>query len=210
LDVLKKEVHDAGLDSSLVLYIQKKETDVENAKKELKIKHLNKIINEYKTDTEIMSNIILKASEVIQEDYLLLRSLKHLDQETLGNYKELMKMLQGQRSVKFDNDIECRLYDTNDDMTNPDYAEEAHLHSPSSNSQFNKRHADKASNDELSTKKTKQDYEFVRSVLKTTATSNSGSSSQNMNSTFNMNPQATNIFAERTNKEARPLIRSEY
>ena len=70
----------------------------------MKTAHVNKINNVYQTEIENLSKIVLKASEIIQQNFLLLRSTDMLDKEMLENLQILGKLLHGQRNVKFADD----------------------------------------------------------------------------------------------------------
>lgn len=104
LESLKKEIVEQNLSSALEHYLAKKNFELENSKLVMKSAHVNKINNVYQMEMESWNKIGLKASEVIQENYLLMRSMGELDNEMLEKLQTLRKMLQGQRSVKFAED----------------------------------------------------------------------------------------------------------
>lgn len=98
---LKHEIAEKKLIVVLDIYLQKKNADLEISKLLVKIAHVNKINSVYQAEVENLYKIVLKASEVVQENFLLLRSTGELDSEMLDKLQILGKLLQGQRSVKF-------------------------------------------------------------------------------------------------------------
>lgn len=209
MDNLKNEIKDAGWERQLAVYLQKKEAEVENDKLCLKIEHMNKINNEYKIETEIMSNITANACEVIQDNYLLLRSLKELDNDTLDKYQKLVKMLQGQRSVKFaddENNLTTNITDekfsflplnTEFSTENNECGDDHHfLESPTMVSR--KRVIDSNVNDNNDSKKSKNDFTFVPPK----ALKSINFESLDPNATFNLDSGPPPILNERTNSLA--------
>jgi hypothetical protein len=208
LDNLKNEIKNAGLEQQLTIYMQKKEAEVENDKLMLKIEHMNKINHEYKIETEIMSNITVNACDVIQDDYLLLRSLKELDNDTLGKYQKLVKMLQGQRSVKFaDDEINLTTNITEEKFSflplnaaeNGDGDNDHHcLESPTMVSR--KRAVDSDNNNDhvIDSKKSKNDFAFAQPK----ALKSIDFGANDMNATFNLDSGPPPILNERTNSLA--------
>lgn len=206
LDNLKNEIKEAAYKKELESYVTMKEGEVENEKLSLKIDHMNKINNEYKIETEIMSNIISNACEVIQDNYLLLRSMNELDNETLEKYQKLVKMLQGQRSVKFaddENNLTTNITDEN--LANGD--DHHYLESPS---MISRKRVNEAENNNQEEKKSKNDFQFVRpkalksinfEALAAPSTSQSQSVPFDMNATFDLD-SALPILNERTNSLA--------
>lgn len=200
---MKNEIKETASRKELESYVHMKEAEVENEKLCLKIDHMNKINNEYKIETEIMTNIITNACEVIQDNYLLLRSLNELDNETLDKYQKLVKMLQGQRSVKFaddENNLTTNITDEN--LAN---GEDHHfLESPS---MISRKRAKEAESTQEDLKKSKNDFPFARpKALKSInfepfAPSTSQASFE-MNSTFSLDSEPPPILNERTNSLA--------
>lgn len=179
----------------LQLYLQKKDADAENLKLSIKTEHMSKINSEYKVETEILCNIITKASEIIQENYLLLRSMGELDNGTLDKLQKMVKLLQGQRSVKFaEDDITLNHTSLNDNMTFQHIdmshtAEESHLLSPVvSRKRGNQQEMDVDVAPDSQTKKTKSDDLFLKP--KALKAINFGAvpnvPSTDMNATFNL------------------------
>lgn len=85
-------------------YLQKKNSELENSKLVMKSAHVNKINSVYQMEMDNWNKIGLKATEIIQENFLLLRSMGELDNEMFEKLQTLGKLLQGQRNVKFADD----------------------------------------------------------------------------------------------------------
>ncbi|KAL7037236.1 hypothetical protein ACKWTF_009125 [Chironomus riparius] len=192
LECLKAEIREENLYNELEMYLEKKHTEAENAKLVMKIDHMNKVNNEYKIETENLTNIITKACEAIQENYLLLRSMGELDNATLDKFQKIVKLLQGQRSVKFaEDDITLNHIGTEDNLTfqhlDISHCNENHLQSPSVMSR-KRVNGDENELDDFETKKSKNDDIFVKpKALKAINFDNVKAS--DMNSTFDMDIQ---------------------
>lgn len=104
LENLKEEIAEKNLSVALDIYLQKKNGDLEISKLMMKMAHVSKINNVYQTELENWCKIVLKASEIIQENFLILRSVGELDSEMQEKLQMLGKLLQGQRNVKFADD----------------------------------------------------------------------------------------------------------
>lgn len=102
LETLKEEISERNLSAALELYLQKMNADLEISKLLVKTAHVNKINSIYHMEMENWFRIVLKASEIIQENFLLYRG--EFDSEMLGKLQALGKLLQGQRNVKFAED----------------------------------------------------------------------------------------------------------
>lgn len=188
-----------------------KEHEVDNNKLKLKLDHMSKINNEYKIESEISSNIMTNACEIIQEDFLLIRSLGELDNGTLDKYQKLVKLLQGQRSVKFaddENNVTTNIADDNFGYLNTT-AEDDHNHLESPTMATRKRQNASDIADEDPTKKSKNDFAFVRpKALKSINFENFKQPELpqhekfDMNATFNLDSGPPPILNERTNSLA--------
>lgn len=192
LECLKAEIREANLYNELETYLEKKHAEAENAKLIMKIEHMNKVNNEYKIETENLTNIVTKACEVIQENYLLLRSMGELDNATLDKFQKIVKLLQGQRSVKFaEDDITLNHIGTEDNLTfqhlDLSHCNENHLQSPSVMSR-KRVNGEEMEIDDFDTKKLKNDDLFVKpKALKAINFDNVKQS--DMNATFDMDIQ---------------------
>lgn len=106
LDSLKREIKEQNMDVSLDLYIQKKNTDLEISKTIMKANHVNKINNMYQAEMDNLKKVMILSSEIMQDNYLLMRASGELDKSMKEKLHLLVKLLQGQRNVKFaDDDI---------------------------------------------------------------------------------------------------------
>lgn len=104
LDSLKREIQEQSMNVPLDLYIQKKNTDLEISKTIMKANHVNKINNMYQAEMDNLKKVMLLSSEIMQENYLLMRASGELDKPMKEKLHLLVKLLQGQRNVKFADD----------------------------------------------------------------------------------------------------------
>ncbi|CRK99415.1 CLUMA_CG012568, isoform A [Clunio marinus] len=104
LENLKLEVNNLISNQSLGFYLKAKETELENSKLQLKVSHVNKMNSIYQLEMENWNKVVFQAAEIIQENFLLLRSMGELDNAMLERLQAVGKLLQGQRSVKFSDD----------------------------------------------------------------------------------------------------------
>lgn len=101
LDILKREIAEQGMSTALDVYLQKKTVELENAKLHLKTVHVHKINSVYQNELDNWNKVVIQAAEIIQQNFLLLRSMGELDNGMLDKLQRLGKLLQGERSVKF-------------------------------------------------------------------------------------------------------------
>lgn len=101
LDSLKEEILEKGMQADLEHYIQQKDVELENSKLLLKTMHVDKVNNVYQMELENSNKSLLIAIEIVQGNYLLLRSMGELDNSMEEKLQGLLKALQGQRNVKF-------------------------------------------------------------------------------------------------------------
>lgn len=78
-----------------------KDTEMENLKLKMKNEHLNKVNGLCQTENGCLNKIIIQSSTIIQENYLILRSSGDLDNAMKDKLTSLLKMIQGERNVKF-------------------------------------------------------------------------------------------------------------
>lgn len=102
LDMLKEEIVYSGDYEMLKNYLQKKDLDLENAKYSIKITHVNKVNHVYEQEAENWKYAMILGAEIIQDCYLLLRGFDNLDAVMQEKMEVLVKLYQGQRSVKFE------------------------------------------------------------------------------------------------------------
>lgn len=230
LDILKDEIAGQSLNSVLDEYLQKKNTELENSKLVMKSAHVNKINTVYQMEMDNWNKISLKASEIVQDNFLLLRSMGELDNEMLEKLQSLVKLLQGQRSVKFaDDEPDVTATHSNPDATGclsyhisdlSDYASDEVIQSPLSV----KKRCNEESELENESKKTKSastsDFQFLRpKALKSinfgslttmpTPMTTESSDDNNLNITFDLIlPGSSIALAERTNQTDLPASSS--
>ena len=89
------------METALRIYMQKKDSDLENSKLAMKTSHVNKINGIYQVETDSLHKIILKGMEIVKENNLLLRSYEAVDKNLAEKYKVLNRLLNNQRHVKF-------------------------------------------------------------------------------------------------------------
>lgn len=205
---------DDSLTSSLLAYLEKKRTEVEISKVKLKSAHVNKINAVYQLEVANFNNIILEAAELLQENYLVLRSCGALDNKMTEKLNHLEKLMQGQRNVKFTDNEEPAV--ANSEAAEAQLGQYLNLtdfdHDAMAANAQRKRINEEDENDsmlETDLKKSKNssardDFQFARpSAMKSINFGTSSmSTNHNMNQTFEMEGAAFNetvILTERTN-----------
>lgn len=98
------EIQEKGLDVVLDDYVQKKDIELENSKLQMKMMHVDKVNKVYQVEFESTNKSVMEAVVIIQDNYLLLRSMGELDNAMSEKLLSLSKLLQGQRNVKFAED----------------------------------------------------------------------------------------------------------
>lgn len=213
MDNLKREIADQGMSGALDIYLQKKTADLENSKLLMKTAHVNKINNVYQNEMENTNKVVMKAAEILQHDFLLLRSMGELDNGMIEQLQGLGKLLQGERSVKFaESEVptapeatECLTFHNIMNLTDC-ASDEVHQSPMSAKKRLNSDDDDF----ENESKKSKnlaagEDFQFLRP--KALKSINFGaSSSSDMNVTYDMNvagPSGTKpVLSERSNRPA--------
>lgn len=218
---LKKEITEQNLNFALDLYLQKKNVEFENSKIVMKSLHVFKINNVMQMEMDNWNKIGLKAMEIIQENYLLMRSMGELDNEMFEKLQALRKMLQGQRNVKFADDEQADAVNFNAEAVDgfschisdlSDYVSEDVDQSPHS---VNKRsiednELEKDSKKSKNSSAPTDDFQFLRpkamksinfDSVPTMPIANGIDVDHDMNLTFDLNTAGpSSILAERTNK----------
>jgi hypothetical protein len=213
MDNLKREIAEQGMSSALDTYLQKKTSDLENSKLLMKTAHVNKINSVYQNEMENSSKVVVKAAEILQQNFLLLRSMGELDNAMVEQLQALGKLLQGERSVKFAESeaptvpeaTECLTFHNIMNLT--DYGSDEVAQSPMS--------AKKRLNDddelENESKKSKnqtagEDFQFLRPKAMKSINFGAATSSSEMNVTFDMHAAGPSgpkpILSERSNRPA--------
>lgn len=189
-------------------YLEKKQADLEISKLQLKEAHVNKLNQIYQVETENWSKIVMAASEIIQDNFLLLRSLGEIDKDTLEKLQLLAKMLQGQRNVKFADDgpmvVVTEIIDSPElnIMNLSDCSSDDTAQTPVS---AKKRFIDdELENGSKKLKSSSEDFQFVRPKAMKSIDFNTASSSRTVNAndlniTFDLNG-AVPILSERSSK----------
>lgn len=207
LESLKKDV---GEMPTIKIYLQKKDTELENAKLQMKAAHVNKINQVYQVEMENWHKILLSSMEIIQDNFLILRSLDEVDPSLADKLASLAKLLTGQRTVKFAEDGA---------EANPDVCLTVNnlLDTSDENPALSPQQLKKRSNDECELendpKKSKnssaiENFQFLQpKAMKSinfdavASTSNSLTQDTDMNVTFEMNANTqAKILAEKSNK----------
>lgn len=215
LEQLKREITEKKMTAALSTYLQMKNLELEHSKMTVKMTHVHKVNNLNMLETTNWDNIMKLSGEIIQDDFLLLRSMSEIGGNMNKKYQMLSKLLQGQRSVKFVDDEPSHATSS----TNPEIADVLHL---ASNDELlttpNKKRGSEDDDEEMlenDPKKSKtvvEDFQFLRpAALKSINfdsmhSMNSISSVKNeydLNTTFDLNGHAVNetvILSERANK----------
>lgn len=217
LEHLKKEIADQGMTEVLDVYLQKKNAELDNSKLLMKAAHVHKINNVYQNEMENWSKVVVKASEIIQQNFLLLRSMGELDNAMIEKMQLLGKLLQGERSVKFAETIEQPATEAPESLNNimnlSDYSNDEAQQSPVSA----KKRLNVDDNDaelENDSKKSKnlaagEDFQFLRpKAMKSINFGAAPTQPNDMNVTFDLNvagPSGSKtVLSERTIN--RPVI----
>ncbi|XP_058462733.1 kinesin-like protein KIF18A [Malaya genurostris] len=132
LESLRIEVRSSELSDILQYYITAKHHELDAAKSYLKKSHVMKINLIYIDENRQWEKITRLSGDIIQQNYLLLRSMDRLDNVSLEKMEKLVRLDHCQRGVKFSDDDdqgelfkEANITDTNiDDIANlSDYAD---------------------------------------------------------------------------------------
>lgn len=218
MDTLKMEIQEKGLDVVLDDYVQKKDVELENSKLQMKMMHVDKVNNVYQLEMENTNKTVMEAIEIIQENFLLLRSMGELDNSMNEKLQSLSKLLQGQRNVKFADDglmdvAQSTYQDSGEALHHiveiSDYSDEELTYA----AQPSKRKPSNDSGAEKDSKKSKNsapsdDFQFLRpkalksinfepdSILKV------GGNDHELNTTFDLQsgPSGSKILTDRLNK----------
>lgn len=104
MEQLKREIAEKKMTAALSPYLQMKNLELENSKMAVKIAHVLKVNNLHMHETQYWANIMQLSGEIIQDNFLLLRSMGEIGGNMKQKYQTLSKLLQGQRTVKFAED----------------------------------------------------------------------------------------------------------
>ncbi|XP_052893601.1 kinesin-like protein KIF18A [Anopheles moucheti] len=111
-NALREEVMQSELATVLKGYLSGKEAEIEAVTSTLWKDHVLQMSFTYDQENKLWQNIMLLSGDIIQQNYLLLRSMDRLDNITVEKLKRLVKLNQRQRGVTFFDD-DCQ-QDRND------------------------------------------------------------------------------------------------
>ncbi|XP_058832309.1 kinesin-like protein KIF18A [Topomyia yanbarensis] len=132
LETLRIDVRTSDIANILQYHVKAKEHELDAAKSYLKKSHVMKINLIYIDENRQWEKITRLSGDIIQQNYLLLRSMDRLDHVSLEKMERLARLDHCQRGVKFSDDDdqgellkEANITDTSiDDITNlSDYAD---------------------------------------------------------------------------------------
>lgn len=198
---------------ALSSYLQKKDLELEHSKMTVKTTHVLKVNNLYMLESKNWDNIMQLSGEIIQDNFLLLRSMGEIAGNMNKKYQTLSKLLQGQRSVKFVDDEPSHANHV------PEIADVLHL---ASNDELlttpNKKRGaedddeEMLENDPKKSKTVVEDFQFLRPAalksinfdsMHSMNSINSVKNEYDLNTTFDLTGHAVNeteIHSERANK----------
>uniref|UniRef100_A0A182PIW1 Kinesin motor domain-containing protein n=1 Tax=Anopheles epiroticus TaxID=199890 RepID=A0A182PIW1_9DIPT len=107
-NVLREEILQSELAIVLKGYLKGKDAEIETAKSTLCKEHVLQMSFTYYQENKLLQNIMMLSGDIIQQNYLLLRSMDRLDNVMLDKLKRLVKLNQRQRGVTFFDD-DCQL-----------------------------------------------------------------------------------------------------
>ncbi|XP_035915186.1 kinesin-like protein KIF18A [Anopheles stephensi] len=100
-NALRQEVLQCELAPVLKGYVSGKEAEIEAVTATLWKDHVLQMSFTYDQENKLWQNIMMLSGDIIQQNYLLLRSMDRLDNLTLDKLKRLVKLNQRQRGVTF-------------------------------------------------------------------------------------------------------------
>lgn len=218
LNFLKSEIQRNEKIEALNTYMRLKDLELERSKTFQKMTHVNKINSIYHVEVSNYQNALSHSVQILQDKFLVLRSLNEIDNKLLDNLAHLGRLLLGQRSVKFadgkaSNTSECSNFEGISDIQNimnlTDFGSDETSSSPVS--------AKKRANEDLETEKESKkskpsvDFPFARPKAVQSINFNSASTlkapnnNHDMNITFNLEQNQCSssslpALVERSNK----------
>uniref|UniRef100_A0A182N7G0 Kinesin motor domain-containing protein n=1 Tax=Anopheles dirus TaxID=7168 RepID=A0A182N7G0_9DIPT len=103
-NALREEVMQTELATVLKNYLGGKDAEIEAVRSTLWKDHVLQMSFTYDQENKLWHNIMMLSGDIIQQNYLLLRSMDRLDNVTLDKLKRLVKLNQRQRGVTFFDD----------------------------------------------------------------------------------------------------------
>ncbi|XP_055607885.1 kinesin-like protein KIF18A [Uranotaenia lowii] len=128
LQSLRSEVESSSeVGPIMIYYLQAKDQELDAVKSQLKKNHVMKISNIYIEENKQWQRIMCLSGDIIQQNFLLLRSIGRLDNVILEKMQKLVKLDSCQRGVKFcdDNEQEELMKEVN--ITDTSFGEIANL-----------------------------------------------------------------------------------
>uniref|UniRef100_A0A182QTQ7 Kinesin motor domain-containing protein n=1 Tax=Anopheles farauti TaxID=69004 RepID=A0A182QTQ7_9DIPT len=107
-NALREEVMQTELATVLKNYLGGKDAEIEAIRSTVWKEHVLQVSFMYDQENKLWQNIMLLSGDIIQQNYLLLRSMDRLDNVTLEKLKRLVKLNQRQRGVTFVDDEQNR------------------------------------------------------------------------------------------------------
>ncbi|XP_052872490.1 kinesin-like protein KIF18A [Anopheles cruzii] len=104
LNALRTEVQQSDLATVLKAFLDGKEWQLAAAKAALKFEHMEKLSSTFYEENKQWERIMLLSGDIIQQNFLLLRSMDRLDVVLLEKMRKLVKLNQRQRGVSFVDD----------------------------------------------------------------------------------------------------------
>ncbi|KAL9700671.1 hypothetical protein quinque_004112 [Culex quinquefasciatus] len=104
VEALRSEVNSSELAPLLSFHMTARASEIDAAKSHLKKSHMMKINIIYIDENRQWEKIMQLSAEIIQQNYLLLRSMGRLDNVMLEKMERLVKLDHCQRGVKFTDD----------------------------------------------------------------------------------------------------------
>uniref|UniRef100_A0A182I6D3 Uncharacterized protein n=1 Tax=Anopheles arabiensis TaxID=7173 RepID=A0A182I6D3_ANOAR len=112
-NALRKEIAQSELATVLKGILTGKDAEIEALQATLYKEHVLQMSFTYAQENKLWHNIMVLSGDIIQQNYLLLRSMDRLDNVTYDKLKRLVKLNQRQRGVTFFDD-DCKQQDRND------------------------------------------------------------------------------------------------
>uniref|UniRef100_A0A182UDN6 Uncharacterized protein n=1 Tax=Anopheles melas TaxID=34690 RepID=A0A182UDN6_9DIPT len=111
-NALRKEIVQSELATVLKGILTGKDAEIEALQATLYKEHVLQMSFTYAQENKLWHNIMVLSGDIIQQNYLLLRSMDRLDNVTYDKLKRLVKLNQRQRGVTFFDD-DCQQQDRN-------------------------------------------------------------------------------------------------
>nr|XP_019536799.2 kinesin-like protein KIF18A isoform X1 [Aedes albopictus] len=104
LEALREEIRASDLATLLGFYVRAKDYEIDANKSNYKKNHVMKINMIYTDENKQLEKIMALSAEIVQQDYLLLRSMGRLDNVTLEKMEQMARLDIYTRGVRFTDD----------------------------------------------------------------------------------------------------------